>query len=70
MVTHWNRSPAPWTTPLIVLTALLAVAAIVVHVLGQGNPSLNATGGLRNILVVATFASALLTFFTARGRRR
>ena len=54
MVTHWNRSPAPWTTPLIVLTALLAVAAIVVHVLGQGNPSLNATGGLRNILFVAT----------------
>lgn len=70
MVTRWNRSPAPWTTPMIVLTALLAVAAIVVHILGQGNPSLNATGGLRNILFVATFASALLTFFTARRRRR
>ena len=70
MVTHWNRSPAPWTTPLIVLTALLAVAAIVVHVLGQGNPSLNATGGLRHILWFATFVVAFLTYFTARGGRR
>jgi len=70
VVTHWNRSPAPWTVPLTVVTALLAVAAIVVHVLGLGNPALNATGGPRNLLIVATFAMALITYVTARARRR
>ena len=70
MVTHWNRQPTTWTVPLIALTALLAVSAIVVHFLGQSNPELNATGGLRNILWFATFVVALLTYFTARGGRR
>ena len=51
-------------------TALLAVSAIVVHFLGQSNPELNATGGLRNILWFATFVVAFLTYFTARGGRR
>ncbi|MCT1615446.1 hypothetical protein GKZ75_03765 [Kocuria indica] len=71
MVTHWNRTPNSWTVPLIILTALLGVAAIVVHFLGQDNPALNATGGLRNILWFATFVAAFITYFTARrGRRR
>ena len=70
MVTHWNRTPSRWTAPLIALTAVLAVAATVVHFLGQGRPELNETGGLRNILFVATFAAALITYLTARGRRR
>ena len=70
MVTHWNRTPNSWTVPLIILTALLGVAAIVVHFLGQNNPALNATGGLRNILWFATFVAAFITYFTARGRRR
>ena len=51
-------------------SALLAVSAIVVHFLGQSNPELNATGGLRNILWFATFVVAFLTYFTARGGRR
>ena len=70
MVTHWNRQPTTWTVPLIALTALLAVSAIVVHFLGQSNPEVNATGGLRNILWFATFVVAFLTYFTARGGRR
>ena len=70
MVTHWNRTPGRWTVPLLVLTALFAVAAIVVHLLGQGIPSLNATGGLRNILWFATVVCGFTTYFTARGRRR
>ncbi|GAA4696547.1 hypothetical protein GCM10025781_12990 [Kocuria gwangalliensis] len=70
MVTHWSRQPTTWTVPLIALTALLAVSAIVVHFLGQSNPELNATGGLRNILWFATFVVAFLTYFTARGGRR
>ena len=70
MVTHWNRQPTTWTVPLIALTAPLAVSAIVVHFLGQSNPELNATGGLRNILWFATFVVAFLTYFTARGGRR
>lgn len=70
MVTHWNRQPTKWTVPLIALTALLAVAAIVVHFLGQSNPELNRTGGLRNILWFATFAAAFVTYFASRGRRR
>ena len=70
MVTHWNRQPTTWTVPLIALTALLAVSAIVVHFLGQSNPVLNTTGGLRNILWFATFVVAFLTYFTARGGRR
>ncbi|MCG7432967.1 hypothetical protein MHK71_10800 [Kocuria indica] len=71
MVTHWNRTPNSRTVPLIVLTALLGVAAIVVHFLGQNDPALNATGGLRNILWFATFVAAFVTYFTARrGRRR
>jgi amino acid transporter len=70
VVTHWNRQPTTWTVPLIALTALLAVSAIVVHFLGQSNPELNATGGLRNILWFATFVVAFLTYFTARGGRR
>ena len=70
MVTHWNRQPTTWTVPMIALTALLAVSAIVVYFLGQSNPELNATGGLRNILWFATFVVAFLTYFTARGGRR
>ena len=53
------------------LADMLGVAAIVVHFLGQNNPALNATGGLRNILWFATFVAAFITYFTARrGRRR
>ncbi|RKQ34121.1 hypothetical protein [Kocuria tytonis] len=70
MVTHWNRTPTRWTIPLLALTALLAVAAIVVHFLGQNDPSLNATGGPRNILWVATFVAGFLSYVSARGRRR
>lgn len=70
MVTHWNREPNRWTMPLIALTAILAVAAIVVHVLGQSHPQLNETGGLRNILWFATFVSAFVTYVGAHGRRR
>ena len=70
MVTHWNRTPNSWTVPLIILTALLGIAAIVVHFLGQDDPALNATGGLRNILWFSTFVAAFITYFTARGRRR
>ena len=71
MVTHWNRQPTKWTVPLIALTALLAISAIVVHFLGQSNPELNTTGGLRNILWFSTFVAACITYFTARaGRRR
>ena len=70
MVTHWNRQPGKWTVPLLALTALLAVSAIVVHFLGQSNPELNTTGGPRNILWFATFVSAFVTYVTARGRRR
>ena len=40
MVTHWNRTPNSWTVPLIILTALLGIAAIVVHFLGQDDPCL------------------------------
>ena len=71
MVTHWRRQPTRWTVPLIVLTALLAAAAVVVHFLGQSRPELNAVGGPRNILWFATFVAAFVTYFTARsGRRR
>lgn len=71
MVTHWKREPARWTVPLIVITALLALAAVVVHFLGQSRPELNAVGGLRNILWFATFVAAFISYFTARrGPRR
>ena len=70
MVTHWSRTPGRWTVPLLVLTALLAVAAIAVHVVGQGHPALNATGGPRNILWVATFVAGFVTYLSARGGRR
>lgn len=70
MVTHWNRRPGKWTVPLLILTAALAVVAIVVHFVGQSNPQLNTTGGLRNILWFATFVSGFITYLSARGRRR
>ncbi|MDO4919353.1 hypothetical protein [Kocuria sp.] len=70
MVTHWHRTPGRWTVPLLVLTALLAVAAIAVHLLGQRDPALNATGGPRNILWFATFVAGFVTYLSARGRRR
>ena len=70
MVTHWNRTPNRWSGPLLVLTALLAVAAVVVHFVGQSHPALNSTGGLRNILWLATFVMAFVTYVTARGARR
>lgn len=69
MVTHWNRTPTRWTVPLLALTALLAVAAVVVHFVGQNHPALNSTGGLRNILWFATFVMAFITYVTARGAR-
>lgn len=70
MVTHWKREPGPWTVPLLVVTALLAIAAVVVHFLGQSRPELNAVGGLRNILWFATFVAAFITYLTARGGPR
>ena len=71
MLTHWSREPTRWTIPLIVVTAVLAGAAVIVHLLGQSRPELNAVGGLRNILWFATFVAAFLTYVTARrGRRR
>ena len=70
MVTHWNRQPNKWTVPLVALTALLALAAVVVHFLGLSDPQLNRTGGLRNILWFATFVSAFVAFVSAGARRR
>ncbi|CAL8896882.1 hypothetical protein KVA01_04980 [Kocuria varians] len=68
MVTHWNRRPTRWTVPLLVVTAVLAVAAVVVHVIGLSQPALNSTGGLRNILWFATFVMGFVTYLTARRR--
>lgn len=71
MVTHWKREPTRWTVPLIVITAVLAIAAVIVHFAGQSRPELNAVGGVRNILWFATFVAAFITYVTARsGRRR
>lgn len=70
MATHWQRKPGPWTVPLIVITALLALAAIVVHFMSLSNPALAGTGSLRNILWFATFLCAFITYFTARRPRR
>ena len=68
MTTHWLRRPGPGTWALLVLTAVLGVAAVVLHLTGQGDPTADDPGSLRNILVFATFVSAFVTYLT--GRRR
>ena len=68
MTSHWLRDPGPGTRALMVLTAVLAVVAVVLHVAGQGDPAASAPGSLRNVAVFATFVSGFATYLT--GRRR
>ncbi|MFI7580348.1 hypothetical protein ACH9DO_06165 [Kocuria sp. M1N1S27] len=68
MTTHWLRSPGPGTRTLMVLTAVLAVVAVVLHVAGQDDPAAGEPGSLRNIFVFATFVGAFATYLS--GRRR
>jgi hypothetical protein len=53
---------------MIALTGALAVVAVVLHFVGQGDPEASAPGSLRNVFVFATFVSGFITYFTARGR--
>ena len=68
MTTHWLRRPGPGTAVLMVLTAVLGVAAVVLHFAGQGDPAASAPGSLRNVFVLATFVSGFVTYLS--GRRR
>ena len=68
MTTHWLRTPGRGTRALMVLTAVLAVVAVVLHFAGLDDPSASAPGSPRNIAVFATFVSAFATYLS--GRRR
>ncbi|MCD1144859.1 hypothetical protein LQU92_06320 [Kocuria sp. LUK] len=68
MTSHWLRDPGPASWALIVLTAVLAVATVLLHLAGRGDPAAGEPGSARNVALFATFVCAFAAWVSGRGR--